>query len=155
MPIQSAQCWFPGLAISNAKIPIFFSNKIYGSILSNSTRKLLRFEITKMLIAVEKSKIYYLIYYNFRYTFVPCRIVTLPREIFGFFDQRGTVFLRRPVSTVCARHACFSRQAEFLTHRCPTGCVVPRGFTTRIHAGSKKCCCTLKDILNARQQSFR
>ena len=28
--IQLAQCWFPGLAISNAKILIYFSNKIYG-----------------------------------------------------------------------------------------------------------------------------
>jgi len=30
-PIQLAQCRFPGLAISNAKILIYFSNKIYGS----------------------------------------------------------------------------------------------------------------------------
>jgi len=33
VPIQLAQCWFPGLAICNAKIYIYFSNKIlpYGS----------------------------------------------------------------------------------------------------------------------------
>jgi len=36
VPIQLAQCWFTGLQ----------------AILSNSTRKLLRFEIAKMLIAV-------------------------------------------------------------------------------------------------------
>ena len=30
MPIQLAQCRFPGQAISNAKILIYFSNKIYG-----------------------------------------------------------------------------------------------------------------------------
>jgi len=30
-PIQVTQCRFPGLAISNAKILIFFSNKIYRS----------------------------------------------------------------------------------------------------------------------------
>jgi len=29
-PIQLAQCRFPGLAISNAKVLIYFSNKIYG-----------------------------------------------------------------------------------------------------------------------------
>ena len=29
-PIQLAQCWFLGLVISNAKILIYFSNKIYG-----------------------------------------------------------------------------------------------------------------------------
>jgi len=33
VPIQLAQCWLPGLAISDAKIyrPIYFSNEIYGS----------------------------------------------------------------------------------------------------------------------------
>ena len=31
MPTQFAQCWFPGLAISNAKIQIYFSNKIHRS----------------------------------------------------------------------------------------------------------------------------
>jgi len=30
-PIQLAQCRFPGVAISNAKMLIYFSNKIYGS----------------------------------------------------------------------------------------------------------------------------
>jgi len=45
VPIQLAQCCFPGLAISNAKI--MFSDKIYGSIfLSNNTRKLLMLEIS-------------------------------------------------------------------------------------------------------------
>jgi len=31
VPIQIAQCWFPGLAISNAKIKIYFSSKLFGS----------------------------------------------------------------------------------------------------------------------------
>ena len=31
VPIQLAQCWFPGLAISSAKILIYFLSKIYGS----------------------------------------------------------------------------------------------------------------------------
>ena len=45
---------FPGLAISSAKIKMhFFRTKYTDAILSNSTRKLLRwFEISKMLIAV-------------------------------------------------------------------------------------------------------
>ena len=30
VPIQLAQCWFPGLAISSAEILMRFSNKIYG-----------------------------------------------------------------------------------------------------------------------------
>ena len=49
-------CRFPGLAISNAKIIIYFSNKIYGSdfIKRNGTRKLLWFENTKMPIVGKK-----------------------------------------------------------------------------------------------------
>ena len=30
VPIQWTQCWFPGLAISNAEILIYISNKIHG-----------------------------------------------------------------------------------------------------------------------------
>jgi len=45
--------------------------KYTEAILSNSTQKLLWFEITKMLIAVRK-KFYCVIYYNFRHTFVAC-----------------------------------------------------------------------------------
>ena len=52
-PIQLAQCRFPGLAISNAKnINIFLQLKCTEAILSDNTRKLLLFEITKSLIAV-------------------------------------------------------------------------------------------------------
>ena len=31
VPIQLAQCWFPGLAISNPKMSVNFSNRIYRS----------------------------------------------------------------------------------------------------------------------------
>ena len=31
VPIQLEQRWFPGLAISNAELQTYFSNKIYGS----------------------------------------------------------------------------------------------------------------------------
>jgi len=51
--IQLAQCRFPGLTISNAKILIYFSNKICRSnFIKQHSEKLLWFEITKMLIAV-------------------------------------------------------------------------------------------------------
>ena len=56
VPIQLTQCWFPGLAISSAKIKI----------LSNCTRKRLWFEISKMLIAVLTSKFTV----SFRHNFV-------------------------------------------------------------------------------------
>ena len=52
--MQLAQCRFPGLVISNAEILIYFSNKIYTeATFSNSTRKLLWFEISKTPIAVK------------------------------------------------------------------------------------------------------
>jgi len=52
--MQLAQCWFPGLAIFmlRYKYMFFFQIKHTEAILSNSPRKLLWFEITKMLIAV-------------------------------------------------------------------------------------------------------
>jgi len=52
VPIQLAQCWSPGLAIFNANIQIYFSNKMFGSNFVNSTRKLLWFELAKMPIAM-------------------------------------------------------------------------------------------------------
>jgi len=52
------------MAISNAKILIHFQIKYTEAILSNSTRKLLWFEIAKMLTAAEEKK-YCAIYYNF------------------------------------------------------------------------------------------
>jgi len=55
VPIQLAQFWFPGLAIYNAKIKIYFSQiKHTEAVLSNSTRERLWFEITKMSIALKK-----------------------------------------------------------------------------------------------------
>jgi len=53
VPVQLAQCWFHALATSNIKIKIYFFRIEYAeAILSNSTRKRLRFEIDKMLNAV-------------------------------------------------------------------------------------------------------
>jgi len=71
VPIQLAQCpavpWAGHFQCQN--INIFFK-KIYGSNLSNSTRRLLRFEISKMLIAVLKINIHGVIWYSFRHPFV-------------------------------------------------------------------------------------
>jgi len=56
VPIQLAQCWFPGLAISNAEIQICFQMKYTEAILSNSTQKLSWFEIAEMLIIALKNE---------------------------------------------------------------------------------------------------
>ena len=54
------------------KYEYIFQIKYTEAILSNSTGKLLWFEITKMLIAVqEKINKFTVNYYNFRHTFVP------------------------------------------------------------------------------------
>jgi len=59
VPIQLAQCRFPRLTTSDDKILIYFGGiKYTEAFLSNSTRKLLWFEITETPIAV-KEKIYY------------------------------------------------------------------------------------------------
>jgi len=48
-----AQCWFRGLAcIPNAKYNYIFQIKYTEAMLSNSTRRLLWFEIANMLTAV-------------------------------------------------------------------------------------------------------
>jgi len=54
-PIQLAQCRFPGLAISNAKIFIYFSKKIYGSNFIEQHSETVIVRVTKMLI--EKKRI--------------------------------------------------------------------------------------------------
>jgi len=54
VPIQLAQCRFPGLAVSIARILMcfFFSNKIYGSSFVKQHSETVFFETTKMLIVV-------------------------------------------------------------------------------------------------------
>jgi len=48
--------WFPGLAISSAKMSIYFSSEMYGSNSVKQHSELLWFEITDMLTAVVKGK---------------------------------------------------------------------------------------------------
>jgi len=64
-----------GWPFSMLKYKYIFQIKYTEVILSNSTRKLLWFEITKMLIVVQKN--YCVIYDNFRHTFVPCNLKLL------------------------------------------------------------------------------
>jgi len=82
VPIQTAQRWFPGLAFPMPKNQIIFQIKHTKAILSNSTRKLLQFEFTKMLIAVLEKKFYCVIYYNFWHIFVhyPQRAVVIHKH---------------------------------------------------------------------------
>jgi len=56
VPIQLAQCRFPGLAFPMLQYKYVFQLKYTEAILSNSTRKPLWFEVTKMLVAVFKNK---------------------------------------------------------------------------------------------------
>jgi len=73
-----AHCRFHRPAISNANILIYiFSNKIYASnFVKQHSEAMLRFEITKMLIAVW-GKNYCVIYCNFRHTVVPSMCVRM------------------------------------------------------------------------------
>jgi len=72
VPIQLAQCRFPGLAISNAKIFYYiFSNKISGSNFIKRHSKT-GLKLPKCWLQFEK-KIDRVIYYNFRHTVVSYR----------------------------------------------------------------------------------
>ena len=69
VPIQLSQCWFFGLAISNAKLLIYSSTKIYENNFIKQRSETAVFEISKMVIGILKKYIYSVIYYTFRHTF--------------------------------------------------------------------------------------
>ena len=70
-PIQLAQCRFPGLAISNAKILIYVSDKIHGSnFCQTPLGNCYGLKLPKCWLQF-KTKFHCVIYYNFRHTFVP------------------------------------------------------------------------------------
>jgi len=70
LPIQLTQCRFPGLAISNAKILIYFSNKIHRSnFIKQHSETVMVWNYRKCWLQFKKK--YCVIYYNFWYTFVP------------------------------------------------------------------------------------
>jgi len=56
VPKQLAQCWFHGLAVSSARIYIFFPTKIYGSDFINQHSETVIVKISKMVIAVLKNR---------------------------------------------------------------------------------------------------
>jgi len=66
--IQLAQ--FAGLAIPTLKYKYILEIKYTEAILTNSTRKPLWFEITKMLLAVLNKKCI-VVHYDFLHTFLP------------------------------------------------------------------------------------
>ena len=87
VPIQLAQCRFPGLALSSAQMLIcIFQIKYTEAILSNSTRKVLWSEINKMLIGF-KIRNLLATYCNFRHTFVAYMPWAKHRRIDVLVDQ--------------------------------------------------------------------
>jgi len=70
VPIQLAQCRFPGLVIFTAEIFICFSNKIYGSnFIKQRSETVMALNSQNVDCTLRKK--YCVIYYNFRQTFVP------------------------------------------------------------------------------------
>ena len=71
VPIQLAQCRFPGLAVSSDKILVYFSNKTYGNnFIKHHSETVMVWSYQNTDCSLRK-KIYCVIYYNFRHTFVP------------------------------------------------------------------------------------
>jgi len=70
--MQLAQCRFPGLVITNAKILIyFFSNTIHGSNFINQHSETVMVWIYHSADCSLRKKRYCVVYYNLRHTFVP------------------------------------------------------------------------------------
>jgi len=70
-PIQLAQCRFPGMAIFNDKILIYFSNKIYGSNVIKDHLETVMVWNYQNADCNLRQKNYCVTCYNFRHTFVP------------------------------------------------------------------------------------
>jgi len=102
-PIQLAQCRFPGLAISNAKILIYFSNKIHRKqFFQTALGNCYGLKLPKCWLQFNKI-IECVICYKFRQSFVPC-----------WADR---VFVSRQPSVVgVSWHACVS--APVTTRHC-------------------------------------
>ena len=110
MPIQLAQwrqCWFPGLAISNAKIQIYFSNTICRNNNQTAFGNCYGLKFANVDCSfLKKYKFVVLspIYYNFRHTFVP-----YGRRLTTVTQQTATLLLLllvglrrlRPRSRIC------------------------------------------------------
>jgi len=80
VPIQLAQCRFPGLAIFNAKI--YFSNKIYGNnFIKQHSETVMVWNYQNSHCSLRKN--YCVIYYNFRDTFLPNSFVSKTRPLDG------------------------------------------------------------------------
>jgi len=109
VPIQLAQwrqCWFPGLAISNAKIQIYFSNTICRNNNQTAFGNCYGLKFANVDCSLKKYKFVVLgpIYYNFRHTFVP-----YGRRLTTVTQQTATLLLLllvglrrlRPRSRIC------------------------------------------------------
>jgi len=80
VPIQLAQCRFPGLAIFNAKI--YLSNKIYGNnFIKQHSETVMVWNYQNSHCSLRKK--YCVIYYNFRDTFLPNSFVSKTRPLDG------------------------------------------------------------------------
>ena len=86
VPIQLAQCWLPGLAISAMLIYRYiFQIKHTEAISSNNTRKLLWFEISKMLTAVKNE---FIVSFIIVFGTLSFHIAYLAIRIFGCKQRR-------------------------------------------------------------------
>ena len=71
MPIQLAQCRFPGLAISNTEISVYFSNKTYVSNFIKQHSETVTVWNYQNADCSLRKKLLCVIYYNFRHNFAP------------------------------------------------------------------------------------
>jgi len=71
VPIQLAQCRFPGLAISNAKILVYCSNKKYGNnFIKQQSETVMVSNYQNAGCSLREKKLLCHFFYNFRQNFV-------------------------------------------------------------------------------------
>jgi len=127
VPIQLAQCRFPGLAFPVLKYKYVFQLKYTEAILSNSTRKPLWFEITNMLVAVFKNK------------FIVLFVIIFGTLSFPIASKRGWSGDSAAVFNSRLKTFLFS-QAGVLFFLCPlTRCLAPAPLKLRPYDAIQMC----------------
>ena len=104
MPIQLAQCSFSGLVISNAKISIYFLNKIYGNnFIKQHSETVMVLNYQNADCSFKNKFVVLFIYYNFRHTFVHYSFVHYFRSLHFAFSALTLLIGRQQGHPACKK----------------------------------------------------
>jgi len=104
VPIQLAQCSFSGLVISNAKISIYFFNKIYGNnFIKQHSETVMVLNYQNADCSFKNKFVVLFIYYNFRHTFVHYSFVHYFRSLHFAFSALTLLTGRQQGHPACKK----------------------------------------------------